>query len=49
MDSQTTDITHFAIVFQYENLVLPRRVSGAVKQVFATVKLYNLCLQIIQT
>ena len=31
------------------NLVLPQRVSGAVKPVFATVKWYNLCLQIIQT
>ena len=31
------------------NLVLPRGVSGAVKWVFATVKWYNLCLQIIQT
>ena len=31
------------------NLVLPRRSSGAVKQVFATVKGYNLRLQIIQT
>ena len=29
--------------------VLPRSVSGAVKRVFATVKWYNLCLQIIQT
>ena len=35
--------------FMVANLVLPRRVSGAVKRVFATVKWYNLCLQIIQT
>ena len=35
--------------FMVANLVLPRRVSGAVKLVFATVKWYNLCLQIIQT
>ena len=35
--------------FMVANLVLPRRVSGAVEQVFATVKLYNLCQQIIQT
>ena len=32
--------------FMVANLVLPRRVSGAVKRVFATVKWYNLCLQI---
>ena len=31
------------------NFVLPLRVSGAVKRVFATIKRYNLCLQIIQT
>ena len=35
--------------FMVANLVFPRRVSGAVKRVFATVKWYNLCLQIIQT
>ena len=35
--------------FMVANLVLPRRVSGAVKRVFATVKWYNFCLQIIQS
>ena len=33
--------------FMVANLVLPWRVSGAVKRVFATVKWYNFCLQII--
>ena len=36
---------HFTVV----NLVLPRRVSGAVKRVFATANWCNLCLQINQT
>ena len=36
-------LNHFTVA----NLVLPRRASGAVKRVFATVKCYNLCLQII--
>ena len=35
--------------FMVANLVLPRRVSGEVNRVFATVKWYNLCLQSIQT
>ena len=35
--------------FMVANLVLPRRVSGAVKRVFATVKWYNFWLQIIQS
>ena len=37
-------LCHFTVA----NLVLPRRVSGAVKRVFATVKWYNICLQIIE-
>ena len=39
---------HKSYHFTVANLVLPRRVSGAVKRVFATVKWYDLCLQIIQ-
>ena len=35
--------------FLVANLVLPRRVSGAVKRVFSTVKWYNLCPQIFQS
>ena len=42
-------INNYCIILQSQNLVLPQRINGAVKRVFATVKWYNLCLQIIQT